>query len=82
MTGTRGSGRWRQMMTGTFRGVKRPKRKVEVVRQMCHSKLRQWHLGLVPRAVERCLKPKVLEARRRCPATKGCIRRGPGVIPG
>jgi hypothetical protein len=43
--------------------------------------LRQWRLGLVPRAVERCLTPQVLEVRRRCPATRGCVPCGPGVIP-
>jgi hypothetical protein len=42
---------------GSLRGVKRPKHMVEVVRQAGRSMLRQWHLGLVPRAVERCLMP-------------------------
>jgi hypothetical protein len=45
------------VMTGTLGGVKRLKRTVEVVRQTCHSMLRQWRLGLFPRAVERCLTP-------------------------
>jgi hypothetical protein len=43
---------------GTLRGVKRLKRKVEVVRQAGRSVLRQWRLGLVPQAVERCLRHK------------------------
>jgi hypothetical protein len=43
---------------GTLRGIKRLKRKVEVVRQAGRSVLRQWRLGLVPRAVERYLRYK------------------------
>jgi hypothetical protein len=43
---------------GTLGGVKRLKRTVEVVRQTGRSMLRQWRLGLVPRAVERCLPHK------------------------
>jgi hypothetical protein len=42
---------------GTLGGVKRLKRKVEVVRQAGRSMLRHWRLGLVPRAVKRCLTP-------------------------
>jgi hypothetical protein len=39
---------------GTFGGVRKLKRTVDVVRQACHGVLRQWRLGLVSLAVERC----------------------------
>jgi hypothetical protein len=55
---------------GTLGGVKRMKHTVEVVRQECHSVLRQWHLGLVPRAVERCLRYKCWKL------SVGVLRRG------
>jgi hypothetical protein len=42
---------------GTLGGVKRLIRTAEVVRQAGRSVLRQWRLGLVPQAVERCLTP-------------------------
>jgi hypothetical protein len=43
------------MMMEHLGGVKRLKRTVEVVRQAGRGVLRQWRLGLVPQAVERCL---------------------------
>jgi hypothetical protein len=43
---------------GTLGGIKKLKRTVEVVRQAFHGVLRQWRLGLVSRAVERCLRHK------------------------
>jgi hypothetical protein len=70
------------MLTGTLEIVKCMKRTVEVVRQAGRSMLRQWRLGLVSRVVERCLTLQVLEVRRRCPAMRGCMACGPGVIPG
>jgi hypothetical protein len=78
-TGTRGRVDGDRDDDGTLGGVKKPKRTVEVVRQVCRSMWRTWHLGLVPRAVERCLTPQVLEVRRRCPAKRVCVTCGPGV---
>jgi hypothetical protein len=57
VTGTRGRVAGHGDDNGTLGGVKKLKRTVEVVRQTCHSVLRQWRLGLVPRDVERCLTP-------------------------
>jgi hypothetical protein len=53
---------------GTLGGVKKLKHTVEVVRQACHGVLRQWRLGLVSRAVERCL-------RHKCWKLVGVLRR-------
>jgi hypothetical protein len=55
---------------GTLRGVKKPKRTVEVVRQAGCGVLRQWRLGLVSRSVERCLRPKCWKL------VVGVLRRG------
>jgi hypothetical protein len=43
---------------GTLGVVRKLKRTVEVVRQACHGVLRQWRLGIVSRAVGRCLRHK------------------------
>jgi hypothetical protein len=54
-TGTRGRVDGDGDDGGTHEGVKKLKRMFEVVRQACHGVLRQWRLGLVFRAIERCL---------------------------
>jgi hypothetical protein len=69
-TGTRGRVDGDGDDDGTLGGVKSMKRMVEVVRQACHSVLRQWRLGLVPRAVERCLRHKYWKL------VVGVLRRG------
>jgi hypothetical protein len=56
--------------SGTLGGVRKLKRTVEVVRQACHGVLRQWRLGLVSRAVERCLRHKCWKL------VVGVLRRG------
>jgi hypothetical protein len=55
---------------GTLGGVRKLKRTVEVVRQACHGVLRQWHLGLVSRAIERRL------CHKRWKLVVGVLRRG------
>jgi hypothetical protein len=57
-TGTRGLVDGDGDDDGTLGGVKSMKRTVEVVRQACHSVLRQGRLGLASRAVGRCLRHK------------------------
>jgi hypothetical protein len=65
---------------GTLGDVKRLRRRVEVVRQACRGMRRRWRLVLVPRTVERCLTPQVLEVRRWCPAMRRCLPCGLGVF--
>jgi hypothetical protein len=55
---------------GTLAGVKKLNRMVEVVRQACHGVLTQWRLGLVSRAVERCIRHKCWKL------VVGILRRG------